>query len=218
MPCWLHEDWGYSSTCQVRSYLCLTAGPAMTQLLLRYSTTVIGASLFPWKSSWPLYYQCREFTGLQEVIALSQVPLSSSTLLIYAAMAGGGSNVQTYSGLHQCSDLLSLRKENRHRQPPPHQAFMLSCLGAMPLPPYDLQLLLKEGDGNGWWESFQNHITISYRKMSKGFSLTALTPPCMPFFLGKCPILQHGSPWGFHKVPVQVLNFWVIANLVKFAG
>ena len=83
---------------------------------------------------------------------------------------------------------------------------MLSYLGGMPLPLYDLQLLYKEGDGKGWWESSQKHITIPYRKMIKVFSLSflfssflflllpPLIPPHMSVFLGKGLMLQHFSP------------------------
>lgn len=125
MSCWLLEDWSYSSTCQVRNCLPLTAGNAMTQLLLtEVQQHFTGASLFPSKSSWLLYLQCREFLAFQKVIALSQVPLSPSTSLIHAAMAGGSTahraDIQnSYSGQLRHSDPSSLRKENGHRQPLP---------------------------------------------------------------------------------------------------
>lgn len=90
MSCWLLEDWSYSSTCQVRSCLCLTAGNAVTQLLLtEVLATLYRSLLFPSNPVGLLYHQCGAFSAFQKVIALSQVPLSSSVTLIHAAMAGG---------------------------------------------------------------------------------------------------------------------------------
>lgn len=108
--------------CQVRSYLCQTAGSAMTQLLLRYNTTVTGASLFPSKSNQLLYHQFRKFMELQEVIAISQAHLSSGTLLIHSSRARGAGtmcrHVQGISNaqIHYFRDTLNM---------PAHHSFFL---------------------------------------------------------------------------------------------
>lgn len=227
MLCWLPEDWDYSNMYQVRSYLCQTTGPAMTQLLLRYNTTVTGVSLFPSKSNWLFYHQFREFMGLQEVIAISQVHLSSSALLIHSARARGAGTAQC-AGMFRVSPMLRFiisEKKKRYWQPPPYSPLTLSYLGAISLLPFDLQLLLKEGDRNGMAkESSQNHTTISYRKITTGHFSSISTPTSkasLPAFLwggrGRSDSILWQS-WGFHKVPMQVLNFWVISNLVKLAG
>ena len=165
----------------------------------------------------------RSLLGVQEVIALSLVYFSSSTLLIHSATTG-------VTGTTQCAGIFSVapmlkytifEKEKIYWQPSPYIPLMLSYLRVMPLPPY---MTFAQRNRNGVArKSFQNHITIPHRKMTiRQFSLTTpppLTPACMPFFfLGKRLDSVAWQPMRFPKVPVQVLNFWVILNLVTFAG
>lgn len=81
MSCWLLEDWSYSSTCQVRSCLCLTAGNAVTQLLL----TEVLATLYRSLPFLPIKIQLAPLPPVWGIFSLpkshssfSQVPLSSS--------------------------------------------------------------------------------------------------------------------------------------------
>lgn len=139
MPCWFLEDGSsphtYLKLPVSNSRACHDPAPANWAIAL-----LLQESSFPHQNSAdPSTTGSGSLLGLQEVIALSLVYFSSSTLVNHSATTGGTSTNQC-AGIFSIAPVLKytiFEKEKMYWQPSPYLPLMLSYLRFMPLPPHN---------------------------------------------------------------------------------